>query len=148
MLTSNLTMSTDQQTKANTDLSKLSEQEQLIFLFYYFEVSIHPFINDKQIGSSRHHQILSRIVSLTPKVPFPIPRQTFLRKAKEMKVTAAQVKATGSDPTVNLFPTMKKKSDQIKSAASATTYLETPQTMYLSSTFPVQKWQNEGLWMS
>ena len=61
-----------------------------------------------------------------------------------MKTAAAATKGLGVDPTENLTAKMKKKSEQMKAATTGRKALqmETPQTMFLSSTFPVRKWRH------
>ena len=135
-------MSTNEQTQSETDISKLSEQEQLIFLFYFFEVSSHLFIQADQTGSNNHRRIITTIASLTPKIPFGMSRSTFKRKANEMRVSAAAAKRTVADPTVNLSQKMKQKAEQVKNSAGGSATADTPQTMFLSSTFPVREWHN------
>ena len=75
-----LTMSKTDELKSK--LSTLSEEEELIFLYYYCEVSKHSLLVDGETGSYAQYQNVSKVAK-SLFLPFEMSRQKFDRSAPD-----------------------------------------------------------------
>ena len=113
-------------------LSTLSEEEELIFLYYYCEVSKHSLLVDGETGSYAQYQNVSKVAK-SLFLPFEMSRQKFNRSAPEIMRMSQQAKLLQNAGETYLPRTMKKKKEAIKKIADKGGLPDAPKAPHVMS---------------